>query len=172
MKTSLRLIVVVLAMLSAVPAMAGKIGFLDAERAVSSVQEGKRQLEALDEAAKPRRERLGQMRAILIELDKQRTAQRSVATAEVIKGLESDFLQGRREFEDATRNFKRDLEAKQNEFLEAVATRIGTVASDYGRANDFDAIFMLNAQPLVYVGDSSDVTDTVIRLYDDRFPVN
>ena len=52
------------------------------------------------------------------------------------------------------------------------ATKIGTVASDYGKANDFDAIFMLNTQPLVYVRDAADVTDTVIRLYDERFPLN
>jgi len=172
MKASLRWIVVVLAMLSALPATAGKVGFLDAERAVTSVQEGKRQLQALDGWARPRRERLAQMQANLVELDKQLTAQRSVATAEVIKELESGFLQARREFEDAGRNFNRDLEAKQTEFLEDVATKIGTVASDYGKANDFDAIFMLNAQPLVYIRDTVDVTDTVIRLYDERFPLN
>lgn len=172
MKASLRWIVVVLAMLSALPATAGKVGFLDAERAVTSVQEGKRQLQALDGWARPRRERLAQMQANLVELDKQLTAQRSVATSEVIKELESGFLQARREFEDAGRNFNRDLEAKQTEFLEAVATKIGTVASDYGKANDFDAIFMLNAQPLVYIRDAADVTDTVIRLYDERFPLN
>jgi Skp family chaperone for outer membrane proteins len=172
MKTLLRWIVVVLAMLSAFPAMAGKVGFLDAERAVASVQEGKRQLQALDAWAKPRRERVEQMRADLVELDKQLTAQRSVATAEVIKELESGLLQARREFEDAGRSFNRDLDTKQNEFLKDVATKIGTVASDYGRANDFDAIFMLNTQPLVYVRDSADVTTTVIRLYDERFPLN
>ena len=109
MKVSLRWIVVVLAMLSALPAMAGKVGFLDAERAVASVQEGKRQLQALDEWARPRRERLDQVRASLIELDKQLAAQRSIATAEVIKELESEFLQARREFEDAGRSFNREV---------------------------------------------------------------
>ena len=172
MKVSLRSVVVVFVMLSTFPAVAGRVGFLDAERAVASVQEGKRQLQALDAWAKPRRERVEQMRADLVELDKQLTAQRSVATADVIQDLESGFLQARRELEDAGRSFNRDLDAKQNEFLEDVATKIGKVASDYGRANDFDAIFVLNAQPLVFVRDSSDVTDTVIRLYDDRFPVN
>ena len=62
MKASLRWIVVVLATLSAVPATAGKVGFLDAERAVTSVQEGKRQLQALDGWARPQRERLAQSR--------------------------------------------------------------------------------------------------------------
>jgi Skp family chaperone for outer membrane proteins len=162
----------VLAISAAVPALAGKVGFLDAERAVASVGEGKRQLKALEEWAQPRRERLQEMRTSLVNLNNQLTTQRSVASAETVKQLEGQLLRAQREFEDAGRNFNRDLDAKQNEFLEDVATKIGTVASDYGRANDFDAIFMLNAQPLVYVRDSADVTDTVIRLYNERFPVN
>ena len=46
---SLRWIVVALATLSAPPVMAEKVGFLDTERAVTSVQDGKRQLQALDD---------------------------------------------------------------------------------------------------------------------------
>lgn len=172
MRAFLRWTLVVLAISAAVPALAGKVGFLDAERAVASVGEGKRQLKALEEWAQPRRERLQEMRTSLVNLNNQLTTQRSVASAETVKQLEGQLLRAQREFEDAGRNFNRDLDAKQNEFLEDVATKIGTVASDYGRANDFDAIFMLNAQPLVYVRDSADVTDTVIRLYNERFPVN
>ena len=172
MRTFLRWALIVLAISAAVPALAGKVGFLDAERAVASVGEGKRQLKALEEWAQPRRERLQEMRTNLVNLNNQLTTQRSVTSAETVKQLEEQLLRARREFEDAGRSFNRDLETKQNEFLEDVATKIGTVASDYGRANDFDAIFMLNAQPLVYVRDSLDVTDTVIRLYDERFPVN
>jgi len=172
MRAFVRWTLVVLTISAAVPALAGKIGFLDAERALASVGEGKRQLKVLEEWAGPRRERLQEMRANVVNLNDQLTTQRSVASAENVKQLEEQLLQARREFEDAGRAFNRDLDAKQNEILEDVATKIGTVASDYGRANDFDAIFMLKAQPLVYVRDSADVTDTVIRLYDDRFPVD
>ncbi len=171
MRAFLRWALVVLVILAAVPALAGKVGFLDAERAVASVGEGKRQLKALEEWAQPRQERLQEMRTNLVNLNNQLTTQRSVASAETVKQLEEQLLRARREFEDAGRSFNRNLESKQNEFLEDVATKIGTVASDYGEANDFDAIFMLNAQPLVYIRDSADVTDTVIRLYDERFPV-
>jgi len=172
MRALLRWTLVVLAVSSAVPSLAGKIGFLDAERAVASVGEGKQQLKALEEWALPRRERLQEMQTNLVNLNNQLTTQRSVATAEVVKQLEEQVLGARRELEDAGRAFNRDLEVKQNEFLEDVATKIGTVATDYGRANDFDAIFMLQTQPLVYVRDSADVTDIVIRLYNERFPVN
>ncbi len=84
----------------------------------------------------------------------------------------SQVVAARRAFEDAGRNFNRDVEAKQNELLGDVALRLGQVASEYGKANDFDAIFTLQAQPLIYIADAADVTETVIRLFDERYPAN
>jgi Skp family chaperone for outer membrane proteins len=170
MRTFVRFTLVLVALLSALPAVAGKIGFLDAERAVASVGQGKAKIQELEEWAAPRRARLEQMQANAVQLRDQLAAQRNVATPEAVQKLESDLLQARRELEDGSRNFNRDVDAKQNELLGEVALKIGTVASDYGKANDYDAIFMLKAQPLAYYSEESDITDIVIRLYDERFP--
>jgi Skp family chaperone for outer membrane proteins len=138
-----RWILVCVAVCTAIPTIAGDVGFLDAERAVSSVKEGQRQLQALEAWGSP-----------------------------VIKELENDLLKARRDFEDVGRAFNRDMESKQNEFLSQVATQIGAIASEYAAANGFDAVFVLNAQPLVYVADSVNITDAVIKLYDERYPIN
>ena len=94
-----------------------------------------------------------------------------MAAEEALQQLKEQELDARRVYEDAARSFQRQLEAKQNEFLGDVAVKVGTVASEYGEANGFDAIFVLNAQPLVYLSESADLTDTIIKLYDERFPV-
>ena len=172
MRAFLRSTLVMVAALSALPAVAGKIGFLDAERAVVTVGQGKAKLQELEEWATPRRARLEQMQADAVQLRDQLAAQRNVASQEVVEKLERDLLQAGRDLEDASRNFNRDLDAKQNELLGEVALKIGTVASDYGKANDFDAIFMLKAQPLAYYSEASDITDIVIRLYNERFPAD
>jgi Skp family chaperone for outer membrane proteins len=127
MRSKTVFLTVACSLLIAGSAVAGKIGFVDAERAVSSVKEGQ-------------------------------------------EDLQNQELQARRAFEDARRKFERDVDDKQNEFLGDVAVKVGTVASDYGRDNDYDAIFVLKAQPLVYVRESADLTDIVIELYDERFP--
>ena len=152
--------------------MAGKIGFLDVEKAVSTVKQGQAQIKALEEWANPRREQLEQMRARAVELTNQVAAQRNVASPDVIAQLEKDVVAARRAFEDAGRTFNRDVEAKQNELLGDVALRLGQVASEYAKANDFDAVFTLQAQPLVFIADGADLTDTVIRLFDERYPAN
>lgn len=157
-------------MLFAVPAVAGKIGFVDAERAVASVREGQAKLKDLEAWAEPERQRVESLGARVNELRQQIGQQQAVASAEALQELQDQELEARRQFEDARREFQRDLETKQNEFLSDVAVKVGTVATDYAKSNDYDAIFVLNAQPLVYVSDAADLTDIVIRQYDERFP--
>ncbi len=172
MRALAKWVAVAIAICSSIPAIAGTIGFIDAERAVATVEEGQRQLQALDGWARPKREQIEGMRTRVAELTQQLNAQRTIASADAIKELEAELLKARRDFEDAGRAFNRDLETKQNEFLAQVATRVGSVASEYAAANGFDAIFVLNAQPLVYVAEAADITDTVIALYDEKYPVD
>ena len=56
--------------------------------------------------------------------------------------------------------------------LRLVATRVRDLAGEYASSNGFDAIFMLESQPLVYIANSAIITDAVIKLYDERFPIN
>jgi outer membrane protein len=164
------LLLVPLVLLCAGSAAAGKIGFVDAERAVVTVDEGRIKVKELEDWATPQRERVERLAQRANELGEQLDAQRHVATPENLSQLEQEVTEARRAFEEARRGFERELEQKQNEFLAEVAVKVGRVASDYAEANDFDAVFVLKAQPLVYVAESADLTDTVIRLYNERFP--
>jgi Skp family chaperone for outer membrane proteins len=154
------------------PALAGSIGFLDAERAVATVKEGQAKLSEFEAWAEPERQRVDALRTRMNGLRQQINQQGAVAAEEALQELRNQELDARREYEDAARSFQRQLEVKQNEFLGEVAVKVGTVASEYGEANGFDAIFVLNAQPLVYVSESVDITDTIIKLYDERHPVS
>ena len=171
MRVTHRWIVVALLLLVAHPVTAGKIGFVDAERAVTTVQEGQAKIRELEAWAKPARERVEQLGAELTEIRQQLATQRNVGAAEAVRQLEDEERTAYRAFEDARREFERQLEAKQNEFLADVAVKVGRVTADYGKANDYDAIFLLTAQPLAYVAESADLSDIIIRLYNERFPV-
>lgn len=166
-RTSVMMLIVLAASASA---FAGDVAFLDAERAVQEVAEGRAKLAELDAWANPRREEVARLQQAAAALAQELQQKRAVATPEVISELETRARDAARAYEDGRRQFERDLDKKQTEFLSDVAVKVGTVASDYGRSQGFDAIFVLKAQPLVYVADAADVTDTVIRLYNERFP--
>jgi Skp family chaperone for outer membrane proteins len=166
-----RWIVGIVVVAVAVPVAAGSIGFLDTERAIRSVKEGQRQLQVLDQWANQRADEVEAMQAQVNQLTQQLAAQRAVASAEAVRRLEDELRQAQRDLEDAGRTAQRDFAAKQTELLSQVAIRVRDIAGEYAEANGFDAIFPFESQPLVYVAESSIITDAVIRLYDERYPV-
>ena len=172
MQIYVRWILTLVAAFMAIPAVAGNVGFLDTERAIKTVKEGKRQLQILDEWATQKSDQVERMQSRVAELTQQLNAQRTVASADAIRQLEDELLLAQRSFEDAGRALQRDFEAKQRELLAQVATRVRDLAGEYAAANGFDAILMFESTPLVYVAESAVITDAVIRLYDQRYPVN
>ncbi len=156
----------------AAPVAAGNVGFLDTEEAIRNVQEGKRQLAILDAWAGQKSDQVGGLENHVAELTQQLRSQRAVASEETTARLEKDLLQAQRDLEDAQRVVRREFEVKQRELLAEVATRIRDVASEYAAANGIDAVFALDTQPLVYIADSAVITKAVIRLYDEKYPVD
>ncbi len=168
----MRATVILMALLVvATSATAGSVAFLDAERAVAEVGEGRLKVAEIEAWAAPRRQELTALATRLTALQERLAKQAAVGSDDSVNQLRGDEAQLRRSFDDARRAFERELTAKQEALLADVAVKVGTVASAYGRERGFDAIFVRNAQPLVYVADAADVTDTVIRLYNERFPV-
>ena len=156
---------------AALPASAGKIGFMDTEGAIRGVQEGRRQLAILDDWANRKTDEFEALRDRVADLSRQLEEQRPVASAETVARLEADLLHAQRDLEDAGRTLRRDYEAKQRELLDEVAIRIRDIAGEYGTANGFDAIFAIETQPAIFIADSAVITAAVIRLYDERYPV-
>ena len=167
-----RFAVVALLLSVAWPAVAaGTIGFVDAERAVLEVDQGRARVAELEAWAAPRREEIRVLQQQAVELRQRIASQQRVASEETLRTLDEELRVATREFEDERRAFQRELDRKQNEFLADVAVKIGQVATDYAREHGYEAVFVLTAQPLVYVSEDADLTDTVIRLYNERFPV-
>lgn len=172
MRTIGRLILGATMIFTAASAGAGQIGFLDAERAVLSVREGASRLKELEAWATPRRTQLEGLQGQVAELNQRLAAQRNVASPEALAQLDRELVQAQRELEDQVRAFNRDLPARRDRMLGELSAKIMTVAAEYAEANGFDAIFLLGARAVGYYSKSLDVTDAIIRLYDERHPVS
>ena len=172
MRALVRLTLGLIAVLVTLPAAAGQIGFLDAERAVLSVREGASRLKELEAWATPRRTQLEELKGKVAELNQRLSAQRSVASPEALAQLDRELVQAQRELEDQVRAFNRDLPVRRDKMLGELSAKIMTVAAEYAEANGVDAIFLLGAHAVAYHAKSLDITDAIIRLYDERYPAD
>ncbi len=164
-------VVFAMAVMVTTPALAGKIGFVEVEKVVAQVQEGKAKLKELEDWAQPRREQLQKMRQRVTDLNNELVQKRGVASESVLEDLQEKAKQAGRDYEDAGRTFQRDLDKKQNELLSGVAEKMRRVIEDYAKGNDYDAILIFKPRTIIYLSETADLTDTIIRLYDRRFPV-
>ena len=172
MKVYVRWFLSLVAAFVAIPAVAGNVGFLDTERAIKTVKEGQRQLQILDNWSTQKSNEIETLQSRVAELTQQLNAQRPVASADAVRQLEDQLLVAQRNVEDTGRTLQREFEVKQRELLALVATRVRDIAGEYASNNGFDAIFMLESQPLVYIANSAVITDAVIQLYDERYPID
>jgi outer membrane protein len=167
----LTILIVVALVLTALPATAGKIGFIDAERAAGDIDEGEVRLAELQAWQAPQQARLDRLRAEVLSLRDQLLEQQGTASAEKIAEIERNQVRVLREFEDARRDYERELEARKNQALDDISKKIREIGVEYAKANDFDAVFLVGAQPMVYVSESADLTNMVIQIYNQRYPV-
>ena len=164
-------VVLVCVVLTALPAAAGKIGFVNAERAAVEVEEGKRKWSEFQRWQAPQQARLDTLRDQVMALREQLAKAQGTATPEQINEIQQREIDSVRAFEDARRVYERELDARQAEFLSTIANRISELGKEYAEANDYDAVFLMTAQPMVYVAPGVDITDVLIALYNERYPV-
>lgn len=162
---------IIVVLLAAVPATAGKIGFVNAEEAVAQVEEGQAKFAELRTWQDQQQARLDSLRNRVLALRQQLANEQETASPEAIAAIERNELAARRDFEDARRVYERELQERKDRFLSEIASKISTVGAEYAAANDYDAVFLLTAQPMVYVAESANLTDTVVELYNERYPV-
>jgi outer membrane protein len=152
------------------PEVASKIGFVEVERAVLACDEGKARLKDLEAWAKPLQDELAKLGKDINDLTNDMNSKRGVASDEALADLNRQLVAKQRAFEDRQRVAKRDFEGRQDAILKDLGGKLQEVVATYAKENGFTAIFILKANDLVFLASGADITDIVIKLYNQKFP--
>ena len=152
------------------PEAASKVGFVEVERAVFGCEEGKARLRDLETWAKPRQEELAKLSKEINDLGTELNARRGVASDEALAELNKQLVGKQRQAEDKQRIAKREFEKRQDEVLKDLGSKLQEIVGTYARENGFTAIFILKPNDLVFLAPGSDITDTVVKLYNQKYP--
>jgi outer membrane protein len=157
----------------AATAAPAKVGVLNVQVAITSTSEGKQAAAELQSQFAPRQTELDNLRKQIEDLQTRlRTGQSTLSDDEKARLA--------REGDQLTRTYQRKQQDSQDDFNEAqqeVVNRIGRkmidILNKYARDNGFAVVFDSSAQnsPVVYASNQVDVTQDIIRLYDQSYPV-
>jgi len=147
-----------------------KLGFVDVERALYNIAEGKARLAELQEWARPRQQELQRIGDDIAALQQELNSKRVSAGEQELAELNRRLVARQREFEDRQRNARRDFEARQESVLKEIGDKLNKVITTYADSNRFTAVFILKPNDVAYLANSADITDTIIKLYDQTHP--
>jgi outer membrane protein len=158
---------------AAAPAAAGKVGVINIQAAIASTAEGKQAAAELQSQFTPRMNELQNLQKQIEDLRNRLQAGQSTLSDE-----EKARLQ--REGDTLTRTYQRkqqELQDDTNDAQQDVVNRIGRklvdILNKYSKDNGYAIVLDDSSQqtPVIYAANQIDVTQDIIRLFDQSYPV-
>ena len=150
-----------------------KVGVINVQVAVTSTAEGKLAAAELQSQFAPRQTDLDNQRKQIDDMQTRlRTGQTTLSDEEKARLA--------REGDQLTRTYQRKQQEAQDDFNDAqqeIVNRIGgklmTVLDKYSKENGYAVVFDTSSQqtPVIYASNQVDITQEIVRLYDQNYPV-
>jgi outer membrane protein len=153
-------------------AAAVKMGVLDVRQAITSTAEGKLASAELQSQFTPRQAELENLNKRIEDLRTRIQQGRNTLSQEELVRLQREGESLARTLDRRRNDLQEDVQAAENEVLERIGGKMRQVLDRYARENAFTVIFDISTQSgIVYAANSVDVTQDIIRLYDQAHPV-
>lgn len=156
----------------AAAAGAEKVGVIDVQVAITSTSEGKQAAAELQSQFAPRQTDLTNMQKQMEDIQtRMRTGQTTLSDDEKARlAREGDQLQ--RSYQRKSQDAQDDFNEAQREIVDRIGRKMIDVLSKYSRDNGYSVILDRSGQssPVIFAANSIDVTQEIIRLYDQTYP--
>lgn len=148
-----------------------KIGFVDVERAIVAIEEGKAKLKELENWAKPRQEELQKLGKDINDMQGELVSKRGVASQEALDQIQQNLVAKQRQFEDRQRVAKREFEERQDTVLKELGGKMQGVIQGFAEKSGYVAVFLFKANDVAYLAPSADITNVIVKLYNEKYPL-
>lgn len=155
------------------PPVPMKVGALNMEAAITSTQEGKQAANELNVKFAPRQNELQNLQKQAQDLTTRLQTQSNTLSDDEKYRLsrESDSLQ--RTYQRKQQEARDDYQDAQQDLINTLGRKLMTVLDKYSQENGYAIVFDTSSQqtPVIYEARAIDITQDIIKLYDQNFPV-
>lgn len=157
----------------AAAAAPSKTGVINVQVAITSTAEGKQAAAEMQSQFAPRQAELDNMRKQIEDLQTRlRTNANTLSDEEKARlGAEGDRLT--RLYQRKQQESQDDFNEAQREIVDKIGRKMIEILDKYSRENGYAIIFDTSSQntPVIYAANQIDITQDIIRLYDQAYPV-
>ena len=151
----------------AASAQSMKIGYVDVQRAVQEVEEGKAARTRLQSELQQKRADLDKKRADLEKMKADYDKQAPVLSDDAKKQRQEQLQKAFVEAQNAAGQMQEELSGKEQEAMQSISKRLLQVVAEVSDRESFT--FVLDKAALLYAPAASDITNEVVRRYNERF---
>ena len=145
-----------------------KLGFVDVEQVLSTVDKGKSAREELERKSREAQARLAPIQEQLEALQKEMQAKQFVMSEEAVRAKQLDMVELKNQYETKAKQEEGQFKIDQQRLIGPLLEKLDSVIKEIGRDNEFSAIMRVDAPSLVYTREALDITDLVIKNFNKK----
>lgn len=149
-----------------------KIGVISVQDAILATNEGQKEFEALGKKFEPKRAEIKSMSDEIDSLKKQLDAQSKTPNDESRGGLVRQIETKQKSLTRSQEDAQNDFVGQQNEIAQKILQKMGPVIDKYAKENGLGLIIDISKPwpdgPVLWAGQSVDITRTIVDLYNQQ----
>jgi len=147
-----------------------KIAIVDIRSALLSTSEGKQLAAEMQSQFAPKQAELENLRKTLSDIQNQISARERTLSDEERTRLERQGQRTQQQLQRRQEEYQAEFNDAQQDAVEKLGRKMGEIISRYARENGY--LIVMDAQACsVYCSNQLDITQDIIRLYDQAYPV-
>jgi outer membrane protein len=149
------------------------VGIINLRGAIGSTAEGKQASAELQSQFAPRSSEIDALTKQINDLQQKLQAGQGKLSQDEETRLTAEGQRLTQRLDRRRNDFQEDAAAAQQEVLERIGRKMVDVLDRYARENGFSVVLDTSGQnsPILYASNQVDVTQEIIRLYDQQYPV-
>jgi len=150
-----------------------KVGVINIQAAIAGTAEGKQAAAELQSQFSPRTAELQNMQKQIQDLGARLQNGQTTLSDEEKARLQRQYEQQSRMFQRKQQEFQDDSNDAQQEVVNRIGRKMIDVIDKYSKENNYSVILDESSQqtPVIYAANQIDVTQDIIRIYDQSYPV-
>jgi outer membrane protein len=145
-----------------------KIGFVDIEQVMATVESGKAAREELERKSREAQGRLAPLVEQIETLQKELQAKQFVMSEDAVRAKQLDLAELKNRYETKAKEEEGQFKVDQQRLIGPLIEKLESVIKEVGRENGFSAIMRIDAPSLVYAREALDITDLVIKSFNGK----
>lgn len=152
---------------------AAKIGIINLRGAIGNTAEGKQASAELQSQFAPRSAEIDTLTKQINDLQQKLQAGQGKLNQDEEARLTSEGQKLTQRLDRRRNDFQEDAQSAQQEVFERIGRKMVDVLDRYSRENGFSVVLDVSGQnsPILYASNQIDVTQEIVRLYDQEHPV-